>query len=275
MAPRGGWPRSSATQALARPTGVKPAKAAALRLSRWSAPSGRPLWRCRAPQQVWSSGTSISRPRPPQDPHAGLDGPRLGGAGDTAEEKPDAVPRRGSRRSGGRQAGQSLELDGQAMQGRQAWPAADTAPGRQARQTGAAIEASAPDGEGGTGTAGEGREPGGPRDAPPGGGQAPGGRAGLVHQVAEGNQGGASPLAGQAFQAIVQVIEEARRGVQAALGPALDQGNAPTRGLGLLARLPIGGAMGQAEAAANAAVGGLGQMPGDIGWVQGGVWWRG
>ena len=66
-----------------------------------------------------------------------------------------------------------------------------------------------------------------------------------------------------------------RRGGPAALGAALDQGNAPTRGLGLLARLPIGGAMGQAEAAANAAVGGLGQVPGGIGWVQGRVWWRG
>ncbi len=100
-------------------------------------------------------------------------------------------------------------------------------------------------------------------------------RAGLVHQIAEGDQGGAGPLAGQAFQTIVQVLEEARREIQAALGPTLDQGNAPARGLGFLARLPIGGAMRQAEAAADAAVGGVGQVPGDVGWVQGGFWWRG
>lgn len=99
------------------------------------------------------------------------------------------------------------------------------------------------------------------------------GRAGLVHQVAEGDQGGAGPLAGQAFQAIVQVIEETRRGTQFTLGPALDQGDAPARGFGLLARLPISGAMWQTEAAADAAVGGVGQVPGDVGWVQGGFKW--
>ncbi len=105
----------------------------------------------------------------------------------------------------------------------------------------------------------------------PGGLMAPMRCPGAIHQTGEGHQGRAGPLAGQAFQARIQVLPEGVGVAQLPLGPGLDQGDTPAGRLGFLTRQAVGRAVRQAEAAADATVGDLGQITGGGDGIQGRV----
>ena len=213
--------------------------------------------------------------QPAQDLDAGLDGPRLGGAGDAAKEEPDAATARLTPDRNRGDAGQACQLLGQPVQGTDRWPARESAPGHQACQADPTVELGRRPGQGGRARTGQQRKPGLVQAPTPSGPALPMRRPGIIHQAGEGHQRGAGLLAGQALQTSIQMLTECGGVIQFPLRPSLDQGNTSAGGLGFLACQAIGRAMWQTEAAADATVGDRGQISGGgdgiQGWGSGGL----